>query len=124
MNKNSLFFGQLIILSLIIASFGYVTLRFQWFSLPSIFFPLIVFYFLISSMAFLVNLKGTKKESEIAVWYYMASIMTKFLLAATAVLILTKLYPEEKSLIVFTNFALYPLYEAVVILDIYKRIRS
>ena len=75
-------------------------------------------------MAFFVNITGTKKESEIAGWYYMASIMSKFLLAAISVVILTKFFPDQKKIIVFTNFVLYPLYEAVVIFDIYKRIRS
>ena len=124
MNKNYLFFTQLVLLSLIISAIGYAIIYFQLFQLPSVFFQLLGFYFIISAVAFLVNLKGTKKESEIGVWYYMASIMTKFLLAATSVLVLTKMLPEEKSIIVFTSFVLYPLYEAVVIFDIYKRIRS
>ncbi len=75
-------------------------------------------------MAFFVNIKGLSEESEIAVWYYMASIMFKFLLAAISVVVLTKFFPEEKKNIVFTSFVLYPLFEAIVIFDIYKRIRS
>jgi hypothetical protein len=65
-----------------------------------------------------------QKESEIAVWYYMASIMFKFLLGAVSVLVLTKMFPEQKKLVVFTSFALYPLFEALVIFDLYKRIRE
>jgi len=92
--------------------------------MPTMFYPMVGFYFIISSMAFFVNIKGTKKEDEIAVWYYMASVMSKFLLAAISVVILTKYFPEQKKNIVFTSFVLYPLFEAVVIFDIYKRIRS
>ena len=92
--------------------------------LPSMFFYMVAFYFVISSMAFFVNIKGMTKESEIGVWYYMASIMFKFLLAAISVVVLTKFFPEQKKNIVFTSFVLYPLFEAVVIFDIYKRIRT
>ena len=124
MNKNYLFFLQLFSLSFIIAAAGYVLIYNQVVALPSMFYYMVGFYFIISSMAFFVNIKGTTKESEIGVWYYMASIMSKFLLAAISIVILTKFFPEQKKNIVFTSFVLYPLFEAVVIFDIYKRIRS
>ncbi len=124
MNKNYLFFLQLVLLSFVVAATGYGLIYYHIVVLPSMFFYMVGFYFVISSMAFLVNIKGMTKESEIAVWYYMASIMSKFLLAAISVLLLTKFFPEQKKIIVFTSFVLYPLYEAIVILDIYKRIRS
>lgn len=123
MNKNYLFFLQLISLSFVIAATGYSLMYNQIVVLPSMFFYMVGFYFLISSMAFFVNIKGLSEESEIAVWYYMASIMFKFLLAAISVVVLTKFFPEEKKNIVFTSFVLYPLFEAIVIFDIYKRIR-
>ena len=124
MNKNYLFFLQLVSLSFIIAAAGYSLMYNQIVVLPSMFFYMVAFYFVISSMAFFVNIKGMTKESEIGVWYYMASIMFKFLLAAISVVVLTKFFPEQKKNIVFTSFVLYPLFEAVVIFDIYKRIRS
>ncbi len=124
MNSIFYFFSKLIILSLAVAGAGSTLTHYNIVELPTMFFSLVGFYFLISSMAFMVNIKGMSKESEIAVWYYMASIMFKFLLAAISVVVLTKYFPEQKKNIVFTSFALYPLYEAIVILDIYKRIRS
>lgn len=122
--KNYIFFGQLIALSLVLSVAGLLLMKYSIVELPTMFFQLIGFYFVISSMAFFVNIKGTQKESEIAVWYYMASVMTKFLLGAISVVVLTKFFPEQKRNIVFTSFVLYPLFEAVVIFDIYKRIRS
>lgn len=124
MNKIFCFFWKLFSLSIALGVVGYLLLTYQLVVLPTMFFGLIAFYFVISSMAFFVNIKGMEKESEIAVWYYMASIMFKFLLAAVSVVLLTKFFPEQKRNIVFTSFVLYPLFEAIVILDIYKRIRS
>lgn len=124
MNNIYQFFIRLILLSLILAGTGYGLMHYQVVTLPSMFFYMVGFYFIISSMAFFVNIKGMTKESEIAVWYYMASIMFKFLLAAISVVILTKFFPEQKKNIVFTSFVLYPLFEAIVIFDIYNRIRS
>lgn len=124
MNKIVSFFLKLFSLSITLGVVGYLLLKYQIVVLPTMFFGLVTFYFVISSMAFFVNLKGMEKESEIAVWYYMASIMFKFLLAAASVLVLTKFFPEQKRNIVFTSFVLYPLFEAIVIWDIYKRIRS
>ncbi len=124
MNKIFPFFLKLVSLSLAIAGAGFALMHYKVVALPTMFFPLVGFYFLISAFAFFINIKGIQKESEIAVWYYMASIMSKFLLAAISVVVLTKFFPEQKKNIVFTSFALYPLFEAVVILDVYKRIRS
>jgi len=124
MNSIFYFFSKLTLLSLVVAAVGAALTHYDVVVLPTMFFPLVGFYFLISSMAFLVNIKAEQKDSEIAVWYYMASIMSKFLLAAISVVVLTKFFPEQKKNIVFTSFALYPLFEAVVILDVYKRIRS
>ncbi len=124
MSKIYVFLLKLVALSLAIAGAGYALMHYQVASLPTMFYQLVTFYFLISMMAFLVNMKAMEKESEIAVWYYMASIMFKFLLAAISVVVLTKFFPEQKKNIVFTSFALYPLYEAMVIFDVYKRIRS
>ncbi len=124
MNKIFKFFLKLILLSLVIAGSGAILIHYNVVTLPTMFYQLVAFYFLISTMAFMVNIKAGQKDSEIAVWYYMASIMSKFLLAALSVVVLTKFFPEQKKNIVFTSFALYPLFEAVVILDVYKRIRS
>ncbi|VAW29440.1 hypothetical protein MNBD_BACTEROID06-869 [hydrothermal vent metagenome] len=124
MNKIFKFFLKLILLSLVIAGSGAILIHYNVLTLPTMFYQLVAFYFLISTMAFMVNIKAGQKDSEIAVWYYMASIMSKFLLAALSVVVLTKFFPEQKKNIVFTSFALYPLFEAVVILDVYKRIRS
>ncbi len=111
-------------LSIIIAGAGVMLTHYTAVVLPTMFYQLVVFYFLISTMAFMVNIKAAQADSEMAVWYYMASIMSKFLLAAISVVVLTKFFPEQKKNIVFASFALYPLFEAVVILDVYKRIRS
>jgi len=124
MNKILKFFLKLITLSLVIAGSGAILIYYNVVTLPTMFYQLVVFYFLISTMAFMVNIKAEQKESEIAVWYYMASIMSKFLLAAISVVVLTKFFPEQKKNIVFASFALYPLFEVVVISDVYKRIRS
>jgi hypothetical protein len=124
MNKIYNFFGQLFALCLVLVVSGYLLVQNHIVALPTMYFQLIAFYFVISSLAFFVNIKGTQKESEIAVWYYMASVMFKFLLAAVSVVVLTKFFPDQKKNIVFTSFVLYPLFEAVVIFDIYKRIRS
>ena len=124
MNKNYLFFLQLVLLSLAIAGIGYLLQQNQIVVIPSMFYLMVGYYFIISLFAFFVNIKGTQKEDEIAVWYYMASVMFKFLLAAISVVVLTKYFPDQKKNIVFTSFAMYPLFEAVVIFDIYKRIRS
>ena len=124
MNKNYLFFLQLVSLSLAIAGIGYLLQQNQIVVIPSMFYLMVGYYFIISLFAFFVNIKGTQKEDEIAVWYYMASVMFKFLLAAISVVVLTKYFPDQKKNIVFTSFVMYPLFEAVVIFDIYKRIRS
>jgi hypothetical protein len=124
MSKIYIFFLKLILLTLLVASAGFALAKFEVVTLPSMFYGMVAFYFIISTMAFMVNIKAMEKEDEIAVWYYMASIMSKFLLAAISVVVLTKFFPEQKKNIVFTSFALYPLYEALVIFDVYKRIRS
>ena len=123
MSKGYLFLLKLTLLSLVVAAIGFALSHYDVIVLPTMFYKLVGFYFLISSMAFMVNMKAMEKDPEIAVWYYMASIMFKFLLAAISVVVLTKYFPEQKKNIVFTSFALYPLYEAIVIFDIYKRIR-
>lgn len=124
MSKIYLFLLKLVVLSLAIAGVGYGLMHNEVITLPTMFYQLVAFYFLISALAFMVNIKAMEKESEVAVWYYMASIMSKFLLAAISVVVLTKYFPEQKRNIVFTSFALYPLFEAIVIIDVYKRIRS
>ncbi len=124
MNKFLIFFLKLIALSLVIAGSGATLIHYKVVTLPTMFYQLVAFYFLISTMAFIINIKAEQEDSEIAVWYYMASIMSKFLLAALSVVVLTKFFPEQKKNIVFASCALYPLFEAVVILDVYKRIRS
>lgn len=123
MSKNIRFFVRLTVLTFLILIIGQVIIYYQWLNLPQVFTPLVGFYFLISAMAFFINLKGRKKESEIAVWYYLSSVMIKFLLAAASVFVLTKFYNEERSAIIWLSFVLYPLYEAVVTSDIYSRIR-
>ncbi len=124
MSKIYNFFLKLILLTIAVASAGFTLAKFGLVALPSMFYGMVAFYFVISTMAFMVNIKAMEKESEIAVWYYMASIMSKFLLAAISVVVLTKFFPEQKKNIVFTSFALYPVYEALVIFDVYKRIRT
>ncbi|MCB0494910.1 MAG: hypothetical protein KDC79_02130 [Cyclobacteriaceae bacterium] len=123
MSRNQIFFVRLIALSVILLFAGYGINREGWLELPSIYSYLIGYYFLISVLAFLINLKGTKKESEIAVWYYLSSVMIKFLLAAGSVFLLVRIYDLEKAQIIWTSFVLYPLYEAVVTFDIYNRVR-
>ncbi len=123
MNRVTLFFLKLTSLSLVVLGTGVGLMHFEVVVLPTMFYALVGFYFSIATIAFMVNLKALQKESEIAVWYYMSSIMFKFLMAAILVTVLTKFYPAQKRVIVFTNFALYPLFGALVILDVYKRIR-
>jgi voltage-gated potassium channel Kch len=124
MNKVLLFFLQLAALSVVLVWVGFMLTKYQVVNMPSMYPYLIIFYFIISSLAFFINIKGTQKESEIAVWYYMGSIMVKFLLAAASVVVLANFFPEQKRIIVFTSFILYPLFETLVIFDIYKRIRA
>lgn len=123
MSKNSLFFGRLALLSIGVLMLGFFIDYSGWLRLPSDFPYLVGYYFLISALAFLINLKGTKKESEIAVWYYLSSVMTKFILAAASVFVLVRIYAEERSQIIWLSFVLYPLFEAVVTWDIYNRVR-
>lgn len=124
MNKNYAFFLQLTLLSLTLAVIGYMLQVNNVVVMPTVFYPMVGYYFIISFGAFMINIKGRQKEDEIAVWYYMASVMFKFLLAAISVVVLTKYFPEQKKNIVFTSFVMYPLFESIVIFDIYKRIRS
>ena len=123
MSKNSLFFGRLALLSIGVLMLGFFIDYSGWLRLPPVFPYLVGYYFLISALAFLINLKGTKKESEIVVWYYLSSVMTKFILAAASVFVLVRIYAEERSQIIWLSFVLYPLFEAVVTWDIYNRVR-
>lgn len=124
MNNIYSFFWRLFSLSFAVALAGFLITKYELLVLPSMFYQMVAFYFVISALAFFVNIKGTQKESEIAIWYYLSSVMFKFLVAAMSVVILTKFFPEQKRNIVFTSFALYPLFEVLVIIDIYKRVRQ
>lgn len=123
MSKNNQFFLRLAGVSIFVLIIGYVLDRNEWFSIPSAFPYLVGYYILISLLAFFINLKGTEKEGEIAVWYYLSSVVIKFLLAAASVFVLVKMYENERTNIVWLSFVLYPLYEAVVTLDIYRRVQ-
>lgn len=124
MSDRVLFFAKLFGLSFAVLAFGLFMNKMGWVKLPDIFPYLVGYYFLISSLAFFINIKGTKKESDIAVWYYLSSVMIRFLLAAASVFILTKIFADERSQIIWLSFVLYPLFEIVVILDIYNRVRQ
>lgn len=124
MNNIYNFFWRLFSLSIAVAAAGFIITKYELLVLPTMYFQLVAFYFVVSALAFFVNIKGTQKESEIAIWYYLSSVMFKFLIAAMSVVLLTKFFPEQKRNIVFTSFALYPLFEAIVIIDIYKRVRQ
>ncbi len=124
MNQIYNFFWKLTALAVALAVAGTLLASQFQLALPTMFYPLVAFYYFISAIAFFVNMKGMQKESEIAVWYYMSSVMIKFLLAAMSVVVLTKYFAEQRKAIVYTSFVLYPLFEALVMTDIYKKLKN
>lgn len=124
MNQIYNFFWKLTALAVAISVLGTLSSSYMQWHLPSMFYPMVAYYYILSAISFFINIKGTQKEAEIGVWYYMAAIMIKLIFAAGLVILMAKLYPAQKINIIYSNFVLYPSFEALVIYDIYRRIRK